>query len=397
MNLRNIKIIYRKELLDSLRDRRTLISMVLVPILMFPVMILGVGIIMGLVISKAVQKGSKVVIVGESFGESLASKIQEKEGVEVVEMENYEIALRKKEIQTVLVIPKYFEESLARADSTELRILYDEAELRSQMAERKLREVILDYRDEVVSERMTSRGIEKNFLEPFVVTSVNLASKEKMGGMVMGLFLPYMVIILSLTGAMYPAVDMTAGEKERGTLETLMVSSASRKEMVLGKFTMVFTASVITALLSLLSLFATFALGSSLTISILEDFPFSIQPLGFVTVFFMMIPLSAFFSSLLMMISIFAKSSKEANSYIHPLVFIIVLPAMVSFLPGVELNSLMAMIPIVNTSLVLKEVLMGTYHWGNIGLIFLFNFLFAALGLWGAIGLFEKESVLFRV
>ena len=97
-----------------------------------------------------------------------------------------------------------------------------------------------------------------------------------------------------------------------------------------------------------------------------------------------------------MMISIFAKSSKEANSYIHPLMIIVVLPAMVSFLPGVELNSRMAIIPIVNTSLVLKEVLMGSYQWGNIGLIFLFNILFAALGLWGAIGLFQKESVLFR-
>jgi len=408
MNVRNIKIIYQKELLDSLRDRRTLISMVLVPILMFPVMILGMAFITGLLVSKMEKKGSKIVIVGESHGRELLSRIHKNDRFEVVEVENYEVALRKKEIQAVLLIPKDFEESLVvetgfkpvsteeKPAPTEVKILYDMAELRSEMAQKKLREAIMNFRDEIVSQRMISRGIEKNYLEPFKVTSENLASEEKMGGMVVSLFLPYLVIVLSLTGAMYPAIDMTAGEKERGTLETLLVSSASRREMVLGKFAAVFTASVITSLLSLLSLFATFSLGASLASSIFENFPFSIQPMGILTVFFMILPLCALFSSLLLMISVFARTSKEANSYIHPLMFLIILPALVSVLPGVELSPRMAMIPIVNTSLLLKEVLMGTYPWGNIGLIFLFNLLFASFGLWGAIGIFQKESVLFR-
>jgi sodium transport system permease protein len=360
-------------------------------------MILGMGFVTGLTLSKMEKKVSKIVIVGSEHGGMLPQEIQQNEGFEIADVDNYEIALRKKEVQVVLIIPKGFTESVASTDSTGVRILYDLAEIRSEMAQKKLREVILGFRDEIIFERIEDQGIDKRFLEPFSVTSVNVASDEKLGGMVVGLFLPYLVIILSLSGAMYPAIDMTAGEKERGTLETLLVCSASRYEMVIGKFVTVFTASIITALLSLLSLFGTFTVGANVAANLLEGFPFSIQPLGIITVFLMILPLSALFSSILMMISIFAKTSKEANSYIHPLMFLVILPAIVSILPGIELSPRLALIPIVNTSLLLKEVLMGTYHWGSIGLIFFLNLFFASLGLFGAISIFQKEGVLFRV
>lgn len=396
MNFHNIQVIYRKELLDSLRDRRTLISMVLVPVLMFPVMILGMGIVTAFVISRMEKKDAKIVILGETYGRSLLSKIREKKGLEVVEVENFEESLRRKEIQAALLIPKDFEGSISKAKKIDLKIQYDVSEIRSDMAQKRLREVLLSYRDEILLERISSLGIEKDFLEPFSIVSENIASEEKMGGMVMGLFLPYLVIILSLSGAMYPAIDMTAGEKERGTLETLLVSSASREEIILGKFAMVFTASVITSLLSLFSLFSTFSIGSTLAVSFLDEFPYSFQLLGIVTLFILMLPLSALFSSLLLAIAVFAKTSKEANSYIHPLMFLIILPAMVSLLPGVELSPRLVFIPIVNTSLLLKEVLMGIYPWGKMWLIFFFNFFVASLGLLGAIRIFQKESVLFR-
>jgi sodium transport system permease protein len=219
-----------------------------------------------------------------------------------------------------------------------------------------------------------------------------------MGGFMLGMFLPYMIVILAMVGAMYPAIDLTAGEKERGTLETILVTPVSRLDIATGKFLTVMTASVITILLATasMSLSAGLGFGQMSQFAPEQQISFAIKPLSIILLLLLMLPLAALFSSALLSVSLFAKSYKEAQSYVSPLMFVVILPAMVSFIPGIELNWQLAFVPIVNISLAAREVLLGTFRWEFIGLIFVSTFIYASFSIFVTKRLFDKEDVLFR-
>jgi sodium transport system permease protein len=163
---------------------------------------------------------------------------------------------------------------------------------------------------------------------------------------------------------------------------------------------MVLTAALFTAVLSMTSLGLTFAAGKSMLAGMRQsadfDFAAGINVKALLAVFVMVIPLAVLFSAALLAIALFAKSYREAQSYLSPLTIVVMLPAIVSVLPGVELSAGLSLIPVLNTSLVSKEIVSGTYHWGYMALIFGSSCVYAAIALWVAITLFQKESVLFR-
>ncbi len=269
--------------------------------------------------------------------------------------------------------------------------------MKSTIAMEKLRGRLWDYEDSVVAGRLNKRKMDESLLHPVDIKSENIASKEKMGGFMLSMFLPYIIIILALTGAMYPAIDLTAGEKERGTLETILVSSVSRGELATGKFFCVMTASVVTAILATISMSITAGMGFARMGAITgEEAQFSIRFTSVAVSLILFLPISALFSSLLLSLSLLAKSYKEAQSYITPFMIVVIMPALISFMPGVELNWTFAFVPVVNVSLALKEVLLGTYNWGFIGLIFISTIVYASFSIFITRKLFEKEEVLFR-
>jgi len=200
---------------------------------------------------------------------------------------------------------------------------------------------------------------------------------------------------------MYPAMDLTAGEKERGTMETILCSPVSRTHLVLGKFLMVLTASIATAVLSIISMAVSFGVGKKMLLGVAHGAADSALQItmtvkAVVTIFIIILPLAVLFSAALLAISLFAKSFKEAQSYLSPLMIVVVLPAVAALLPGVELNTTLALMPVLNTSLVSKEIITGTYHWGYIALIFASSCVYATVALGIAVRLFQREDVLFR-
>jgi sodium transport system permease protein len=256
-------------------------------------------------------------------------------------------------------------------------------------------------RDRTIRERLQARALPDSLVRPFEIDEKNVAPPEKVGGEILGGMVPYFVILLCLTGAMYPAMDLTAGEKERGTIETILCSPISRTHLVLGKFLMVLTASIATAVLSIASMAFSFGVGKKMLLGALHgaaDSALKITVTGkaVVSIFVVVLPLAVFFSAALLALSLFAKSFKEAQSYISPLMIVVVLPAVAALLPGVELNPALAMVPVLNTSLVSKEIITGTYHWGLIALIFLSSSVYAAAAIAIAVKLFQREDVLFR-
>src|SRR5712664_1175405 len=193
---------------------------------------------------------------------------------------------------------------------------------------------------------------------------------------------------------------LTAGEKERGTMETILTSPIERTHLVLGKFFLVLTASLFTAVLAVISMGTSFyfaakvgGFGEGKSDSSLM---MTISTKAVVAVFVMALPVAVLFSAALLTIALFAKSYKEAQSYLTPMTFIVIIPAVAAMLPGVELTPKLSLIPILGTSLLCKELVAGTYHWNLIAIIFASNCVYAAVALFLAIKMFQRESVLFR-
>lgn len=402
MNWRNVSIVYRKELKDSLRDRRTVISMIVVPIFLMPLLTIFVGALSARLIGRAFLQVPSVMILGAENSPQISAALQVLPDIRVVPAaSDYAQQIIDKKIRAAVELPSDFDAMIARGDTARVRIDIYQGEINSGFTADKLQRFFRDYRERIVRERLDAHHLPENLVEPLRVEETNVAPPEKVGGVVLGGLVPYFVIILSLTGTMYPAMDLTVGEKERGTIETILCSPISRMSLVLGKFLMVLTASLSTAALAIASMGLTLAAASRMVggVSRISDMglQFQITPLAVIWVFVMIVPLAVLFSAGLLAISLFAKSFKEAQSYLSPLTIVVFAPAIVSILPGVELNAGLSLIPILNTSLVCKEIVSGTYHWNYVALIFVSSCVYAAAALWVAIRLFQREDVLFRI
>jgi sodium transport system permease protein len=401
MKLRNIWIVYRKELRDSLRDRRTLVAMVAVPILIMPLLSIGIGVLMTKIIGEAKNEVPIVMVLG---GADSPRTISELENVKEIEFKegtaDYRQQISDKKVRAAVEIPAGFDAALAHDQQQTVHIYDYEGDLKSGFAADKLEKFFDGLKARTVSERLTTRNLPQSMIKPFDVKTENVAPPEKVSGAVIGGFIPYFVILLSLTGAMYPAIDLTAGEKERGTIETILCSRVSRTHLVLGKFFMVWTASLTTAILAMISMGASFQVAKAMMAGMAKggDNPmqYSIGIKAILAVFLMALPITIFFSAALLAIALLAKSYKEAQSYISPLMIVVILPAIVGMLPGTELNTKFSLIPVLNTTLVCKEIVSGTYHWHQIGVIFLSTCVYAAAALFIAVKQFNREEVLFR-
>jgi sodium transport system permease protein len=401
MNARNIGFVYRKELTEWLRDRRTLIATVLVPLLLFPIMMVGFTALAIMFVGKAKRETPKVMILGGEDSPQVLEGLRKIENMEIVPAAiNWKEQVSNKEIRAAVELPGNFQASLERGESRLVKIYYYEGDIKSSFGANRVEKFLKEYRDQIIKNRLAAKNLPEALLKPFEVKQENVAPPEKVSGATFGGMIGYMVILLCMTGAMYPAIDLTAGEKERGTMETILSSPISRLDLVLGKFFLVLSASLATASLAVISMGVSFGIvGKSHALGRgtgEAGFVLHIGLSSVMAVFLMALPLAVLFSAVLMTIALFAKSFKEAQSYLTPMTFLVVIPAVASLMPGIELTPKLAIIPILNTSLVCKEIISGTYHWNYIGLIFLSTCVYAAAAMFLAVKMFQRESVLFR-
>lgn len=391
-------VVYFKELRDLLRDKRTIISMVVIPVLVIPVLMLAIGGISVAMVKKAQAQIPKVMILGEENAPEIAAELRSLTNINVVAASaDYTNLISNKKIRAAVEIPVRFTEALKSGEKTEVKVYVYEGEIKSQFGARALRDFFAEYRTQTVSNRLAQHDLSPGILTPFEISQQNVAPPKKVSGNLIGGIIPYIIILMSLTGAMYPAMDLTAGEKERGTIETLLCSPASRLDLVLGKFLMVLTAAMATTFLSLSSMGTSF-IAATAYLGRKEGFKFPLEidiPALFM-VFVMMLPLAVFFSALLMVLALFARSYKEAQSYVSPLMIVVIMPAVASLIPGVELSASLSFVPILNVSLASKAILSGTYEWGYLVLILFSSTFYAGLALWAAVKLFQREEVMFR-
>ena len=308
-------------------------------------------------------------------------------------------------------IPAGFEAGLKAGAAPAVKVFNYSGEIKSENGARVVERFLADLREQTIADRLAEHALPKTFARPFEFKRENVAPPEKVGGNLFGGFVPYLIIILCFSGAMYPAMDLTAGEKERGTMETLLCSPVARVDIVLGKFLMVLTGSLSAMFFMLISMGATAAIGGSLMMGgtstarvgvgaaaargSLEVIPM-IDPLGLVGVLAMVFPVAVMFAAATFTVALFAKSYKEAQSYVGPMIIVVIMPAVIGMLPGIDLNARLALVPLLNLSLVCKEMLSGVWHWNYIAIIFGSSCVYAGVALALAVRMFSREDVIFR-
>ena len=308
-----------------------------------------------------------------------------------------------------MVIPPTCRRSFsARTNEIDIPIKYNSVDEPSQITYLRLKELLERWKS-IVDSRLKRDQKTESYTEPIQVKAEDVATAREVGGSVWSRLFPFLLVMMSLTGAFYPAIDLCAGEKERGTMETLLISPASRSEIVLGKFLTVMLASVMTALLNLLSMGLTGhaacapgrgAVGRAARRSAAAASSV-IAPPTLQAAFWMillLIPLAAFFSAVCLALAVLARSMKEGQYYMTPL-YLVCLPLIfLTLMPGIELDLFYSLVPITGVALLLRALILGNY---DVALRFFLPVLvptvvYAAVALRWAVDQFQREDVLFR-
>lgn len=444
MNWSNVALIFRREVRDQLRDRRTLFMIFVLPVLLYP--FIGLSFLqLGQFVR---QQATRVKIIGidqlqgvppllnqesnrfdlEYFHNQEDDKddpqdrkdAERRQELMIVEaapsgggdqLAHAEAALREGEYQTVVYFPPDFAERLATfrrqlksppADGVSLEmpkpeIYHNTAKDKSNITFNRVERVMREWQQALVEQNLSVVSAPAAAAAPLRWEEKDVAEERFQFAATWSRVFPFMMLIWALTGAFYPAIDLCAGEKERGTLETLLCSPAERAEIVWGKLLTIMLFSIATVVLNLAAIGLTgwFFISQVPQLSGFGPPP----PLAFVWLFLAMLPISALFSALCLAVAAFARSNKEGQYYLMPL-FLVTLPlvGLPTVMPGFELNLGNSLLPLTGVVLVLKAAIEGDYL---TALRFLLPVMIVTaaccmFALRWAVDQFNKESVLFR-
>jgi sodium transport system permease protein len=395
-------LVFKKEIKELIRDRKTLFFMIALPLLIFPLIIGIVGFVSKQAIDKAETQILNYALIGGQYAPDIVQDLQQPDKfnfVEVSESADYTAIIRSETVDFVLVIPENYSSNVLENGQANVKLYFNDAGL--NLVYRRVNEIVKSQSELFQQRAFSDLGLDEAkqsaLIEPIVLEKVNTADARENWGEKIGGMLPYVLFLLCLTGAMAPATDIGAGEKERGTLETLLISPIDRNKIVMGKFLTIAFAGTMTALLTVTSMVVWgLVLSQGMAIKFVADFMAQIAMHDFLLIFLMLVPVVAIFAAVLLSISIYAKSFKEAQSYMGPMSILVVVPIMLALLPGVELKGVWAWVPITNVSLAMKELVKGTMDYYQLFAIFgstviIAGALFAFCVYW-----FNQEKVLFR-
>ncbi len=396
--MKTILTVFRKELIDSLRDRRTLIAMVVVPLVLFPLLI---SISSSMMISharEAEEKTLRIGVVAKGGAAAFRELLAKRDDVRVVEgisIEHGKDLVRSDSLDVVLVFDPGFDEQVAGLGAGRVAMYHKTTE-NSSIERRRARSLLDEYEKTLRAARFEGLALDVAIIEAVDVSEENLAStKEKLAGELGGM-LPYLIIIFCFTGSMYPAIDLAAGEKERGTLETLLTAPAGRLEILLGKFGVVVLTGVATALVSIVGIYIGIRQSPEIPPEVLDAILGMLEVRSIVLLLSLVLPLSVFFAAVLLSLSFFAKSFKEAQSTITPLMIFIIVPAFIGLMPGMSLNAKTALVPVLNVSLAMQSIIAGTISTGLLAEVYVSLIAIAALSMWVCTWIFGREGTIFR-
>ncbi|HSG06848.1 MAG TPA: ABC transporter permease subunit/CPBP intramembrane protease [Longimicrobiales bacterium] len=383
-------IVFTKELRETVRDRRTLLMMVVVPVLLYPVLLVVGEQILLFGQRRLESYAAPVAIVGEAPTELLALVDSSGTLRRTTLSQKPEEALRADAVAAVVVLGPQVEGE----DTRSVTLLYDATSDQSLRGRREASRVLDAWRDTLLARRLEARGLSGSFARPVAVADSSVARPEEVGGYTLGRILPLLLVVITLLGAFYPAIDLAAGEKERGTLETLLTAPVPPGAVVIGKFVTVALIGIVAAALNLGSMLLTFQTG---VLQIASQVGLDVSlPVGSVVVIFLtLIPLAVLFGALFLGLAVRSSSFKEAQNALTPVYMVVLIPAMLPLFPGIAFTPLMALVPVAGVTFFFRDLMGGDARLFTGLLVLASTALYAVGALIFAARAFGSEAVLF--
>lgn len=396
MNTRTIRTLVRKEMLDVFRDKKTVIMMLVVPIILYPLIFIGIMQLMTFISSSMEEQNYRIAVSADDEGRFI-HKLEEggqSYAITIVDADSitdYETALNEEEIDV------YVSEQMKNG-KMQYDVYYLSSADNSAYAANLVKDVCDGLKEDMTRQMIAEEGMDAEaILEPIYCEKQDIASSEQSIGSIMGSILPFMLVVSLLMGTMYPAIDTTAGERERGTLETILTLPVTNRQLIVSKFITVAAIGMVSALLNILSMGAiTFYMYKMLD---MQTDMGSFDLAKFVPAIFVcmlaVFAFSLFISAVAMCVTSFAKSYKEANNYITPLMLVVMFVGYIGFIPNVGLTQTVAMIPVANICLLIKNMLLFKVEYASIAVVLLSNIAYAVLAILFLSKIYDSEAILF--
>jgi sodium transport system permease protein len=346
-----VLVVFLKELRDGLRDRRALFSLLLFP-LVGPVLI---AVMLTQTASElAPEARQRLPVVGREHAPGLCAFLEER-GIEVVEPPADPLAaVRDREVAAVLIIPSDFGSRFAAGKPATAELIVDESRSETLAAVGRVRRTVQAYGSQVGTLRLLARGVSPELAQPIVLAEVDLSTPKKRAAIFLNI-IPMFVLLAAFIGGMYTATDSTAGERERGSLEPLLLNPVARRSLALGKWLATVCFSIFTVV---------FTLGS--TLLALAQVPLARFGLSLAIdagdvawLVAVMVPLPLFVAGAQLLVASFARSFKEAQTYLSLMVFLPMLPALLTTVRPMESEAWMMAVPVLGQQVLLTDVLRG--------------------------------------
>lgn len=417
MNTKIIRTLVRKEMLDVFRDKKTVVIMLIVPIILYPLIFIGAMQAAAMISASMEEQNYRIAVdasddgafekmlaewdsqkddegageAGRQAGDDVGEESYTITLVDASGIVDYKTALNEEEIDVYI-------SGTRQNGKMKYDIYYLSSVTNSSYAGNLVTDVFDEYREMLTEEKIREAGLDVHeILEPVLCEKKDTASSEQSLGSIMGSVLPFMLIVSLMMGTMYPAIDTTAGERERGTLETILTLPVTNRQLIISKFLTVAVIGIISALLNIFSMggiaFYMYKVMDMQTDA--EAFEITrFLPAIFVCML-AIFAFSLFVSAVTMCVTSFAKSYKEANNYITPLMLVIMITGYIGFIPNVELTQTMAMIPVANICLLIKNMLMFKIDYMAIAVVLLSNVAYAVFAVLFLSRIYDSEAILF--
>jgi len=397
---KNVRLLFSKELLGAVRDRRTLILTVFFPLIFYPLILSVMGRFNEVERIRLESLTPAIILVEQSEDATFQDELNRSTGIFWFGEPSVEAgleSLQNKEGNILMVVTK---ESGGEGIGLDVTLYYDQSDQFAYAASEQVRGFLESYLERVVNDKLIQLGMLEEVqaaTPPLAIQTIDVASGESIGRMILSRLLPYFMVLAILTGAMGLGAKITAGEKERSTIATLLVSQLSRTEIVLGKFMTVLTASLMSSLLSAVGLLIGVRFfGGGLSPMGSSSAVFSLDLAAFGWMLVVLVPLAVILAALVIIVGSYARSQKEASTFLLPIYMIIVLVGMVSMTGGVTFEGARYLIPVANALYALQAIILGDASLQNLFYTLVANVVSGALLIAAAVQLFKREAVLFR-
>lgn len=408
MNFRHVLIVFLKEMKDTFRDKKSVMTNIILPLVMIPALYFFMNSVQSST-QNELKEEFKIGIVEDTQNtkkeEFIKNKIIKEDKMELVKYKNLEEAkkdLKQEEIVCIIDIHKDFFSDLEKEKTAKITILHDSSKSKSIIGTQIVQNKMAKLNNEVAKEKLESQGISSNILNLVVSVSEDVADVEKASSamQVIVMIVPMYLISVVISAGMPLAVDLFAGERERNTFEALLSTKANRLAILVGKYLAVIVFSLLSIFTSFIGLVIGIVMNKSMFgiekgVSVLEAFNMPLP--AFILAIISSFTLAIVFGGILIAISTYAKTAKEAQTYMSYIMLPSMIPTFVTMMMQAgDVKMYMNFIPVLNTIASLKMVLGGVINYSYLLITVGVNILFGIIVTSLVIRMFNNEKIVIK-